>query len=374
MDVPCIDHWAELSGLEENDSFVRRHIGPSEPELAAMLRAIGCATLDDVAGRTVPAAIRSGAPLNLPPPLDEAATIAELRALAALNGSAKSLIGMGYHGTVTPPVILRNVLENPGWYTAYTPYQAEIAQGRLEALLNFQTMILELTGMEIANASLLDEATAAAEAMAMAHALGKTRSNTMAVAADLHPQTLAVLATRAGPLGIGLMPVRPGDCAAVAAANPFALLLQYPGTTGALRDLSEEIAAAHEIGALAIVATDPLALALLTPPGEMGADIVVGSAQRFGVPMGFGGPHAGFFATRDRWQWATATAFQAQLAASEYFLRLTSIDIIAPHSIIGTMQERYHCFVIPHFCMKKIGSNSGVDLSYSNSRTACATG
>jgi glycine dehydrogenase len=294
-----MDVLAELAELEENDSFVRRHIGPSETELAGMLHAIGAATLDDVAGKTVPAAIRSNEVLNLPPPIDEAATIAELRALAAQNATVKSLIGMGYHGTVTPPVILRNVLENPGWYTAYTPYQAEIAQGRLEALLNFQTMISELTGMEIANASLLDEATAAAEAMAMAHALSKTKSDVLAVATDLHPQTLAVLATRAKPLGITLMAVAPGDLAGIGAANPFALLLQYPGSTGALRDLSEEIAAAHETGALAIVATDPLALALLTPPGEMGADIVVGSAQRFGVPMGFGGPHAGFFATKD---------------------------------------------------------------------------
>jgi glycine dehydrogenase len=294
-----MDVLADLAELEENDGFVRRHIGPSETELAAMLHAVGAATLDDVAGKTIPSAIRSNHALNLPPPIDEAATIAELRALAASNATTKSLIGMGYHGTVTPPVILRNVLESPGWYTAYTPYQAEIAQGRLEALLNFQTMISELTGMEIANASLLDEATAAAEAMAMAHALSKTKSNVLAVATDLHPQTLAVLATRAKPLGITVHPVAPADLAAIGGANPFALLLQFPGTTGALRDLSAEIAAAHEAGALAIVATDPLALALLTPPGEMGADIVVGSAQRFGVPMGFGGPHAGFFATRD---------------------------------------------------------------------------
>jgi glycine dehydrogenase len=294
-----MDVLAELAEIEANDSFVRRHIGPSETELAAMLHTIGAATLDDVAGKTVPASIRSNEALDLPPPIDEAATIAELRGLAAHNATTKSLIGMGYHGTVTPPVILRNVLENPGWYTAYTPYQAEIAQGRLEALLNFQTMICELTGMQIANASLLDEATAAAEAMAMAHALSKIRSNVLAVATDLHPQTLAVLATRARPLGIRLQSVAPGDLAAIGAANPFALLLQYPGTTGAVRDLSEEIATAHEVGALAIVAADPLALALLTPPGEMDADIVVGSAQRFGVPMGFGGPHAGFFATRD---------------------------------------------------------------------------
>jgi glycine dehydrogenase len=302
MDALSQEFLAELADLEENDGFVRRHIGPSETELTAMLHALGAATLDDIEGKTIPAAIRSNTALDLPPPIDEAATIAELRALAAQNAPLKSLIGMGYHGTVTPPVILRNVLENPGWYTAYTPYQAEIAQGRLEALLNFQTMISELTGMEIANASLLDEATAAAEAMAMAHAPSKSKSDVLAVATDLHPQTLAVLATRAKPLGITLTSVEPRDLAAIGAANPFALILQYPGTTGALRDVSEEINAAHEAGALAIVATDPLALALLTPPGEMGADIVVGSAQRFGVPMGFGGPHAGFFATKDAYK------------------------------------------------------------------------
>jgi glycine dehydrogenase len=294
-----MDVLAELAELEEADGFVRRHIGPSESEVVAMLRVVGAATLDDLAARAVPPSIRSNAALMLPEPADEAGVIAELRCLAARNVGKKSLIGMGYHGTVTPPVILRNVLENPGWYTAYTPYQAEIAQGRLEALLNFQTVVCELSGMPIANASLLDEATAAAEAMAMAHAVGKTKSDVLAVAADVHPQTLAVLATRAKPLGITLVHVDPGEVAAIGAANPFALLLQYPGTTGALRDLSQEIDAAHEAGAMAIVASDLLALALLTSPGEMGADVVVGSAQRFGVPMGFGGPHAGFFATRD---------------------------------------------------------------------------
>ena len=290
---------AELARLEEADGFVRRHIGPSEDDLAAMLAAIGAVSLDDVAAKTVPATIRSNLTMALPPAIDEAATIAELRGLADRNVLKKSLIGMGYHGTVTPPVILRNVLENPGWYTAYTPYQAEIAQGRLEALLNFQTVICELTGMEIANASLLDEATAAAEAMAMAHALSKSKSDVIAVASDLHPQTRAVLATRARPLGITLVDVVPGDVAEIGAAKPFAVLLQYPGSTGAVRDLSADIAAAHEVAALAIVAADPLALTLLIPPGDLGADIVVGSSQRFGVPMGFGGPHAGYFATRD---------------------------------------------------------------------------
>jgi glycine dehydrogenase len=305
MDAPLhhphsgLDALAELADLEAADAFVSRHIAPGESEIAAMLQVVGAATLDELVAKTVPQGIRTQQMLDLPPPVDEAAAIAELRGLAALNEPKKSLIGCGYHGTHTPPVVLRNVLENPGWYTAYTPYQAEIAQGRLEALLNFQTMICELTGMQIANASLLDEATAAAEAMAMAHAVSKAKSDVVAVAADLHPQTRAVLATRAAPLGLRLTDFAPGDTAALLAARPFAVVLQYPGTSGALRDLSGEIDAAHEAGALAIVAADLLSLVLLTPPGEMGADVVVGSAQRFGVPMGFGGPHAGFFATRD---------------------------------------------------------------------------
>jgi glycine dehydrogenase len=297
-----MDALAELATLEAADSFVSRHIGPSEADIAAMLHIVGAATLNDLAAKTVPPTIRTNRTLDLPPPVDEAAVMAELRGLAGRNALKKSLIGMGYHGTHTPPVIQRNVLENPGWYTAYTPYQAEIAQGRLEALLNFQTMICELTAMEIANASLLDEATAAAEATAMAHAVSKTNSDVLAVATDVHPQTRAVLATRARPIGITLIDVAPGDVAAIGAAQPFALVLQYPGTTGAVRELSPEISAAHEADALVIVCADPLSLALLTPPGEMGADVVVGSSQRFGVPMGFGGPHAGYLATRDAYR------------------------------------------------------------------------
>jgi glycine dehydrogenase len=293
---------AELAALEAADSFVARHVAPSEVEIAAMLKAVGAVTLDDLAARVVPGSIRAQQAMDLPPAIDEAAVIAELRALAGHNVLKKSLIGQGYHGTHTPPVILRNVLENPGWYTAYTPYQAEIAQGRLEALVNYQTMICDLTGLPIANASLLDEATAAAEAVSMAQSVSRAKSMTVAVAADLHPQTRAVLATRAWPLGIMLVDVAPGDVAAIRAAAPFALVLQYPGTTGAIRDLTAEIAAAHDVGALAIVAADLLSLALLTPPGEMGADVVVGSAQRFGVPMGFGGPHAGYFATADKYK------------------------------------------------------------------------
>jgi glycine dehydrogenase len=293
-----MDFAEVLTGLEAADAFVSRHIGPDDAEIAAMLRVVGASSLDALAQQTVPGAIRLTEALAIPPAVDEAAMLAEMRALASLNDSSvKSLIGAGYYGTHTPPVILRNVLENPGWYTAYTPYQAEISQGRLEALLNFQTLITDLTGLPIANASLLDEATAVAEAVAMAHAIARAPSGVIAVAADLHPQTRAVLATRARPLGWTLADFAPGDAAAIGAARPFAVVLQYPGTTGAIRPLHAEIAAAHEAGALAIVAADLLSLVLLTPPGEMGADVVVGSAQRFGVPMGFGGPHAAFFAT-----------------------------------------------------------------------------
>ncbi|MDE2582324.1 MAG: aminomethyl-transferring glycine dehydrogenase [Rhodospirillales bacterium] len=293
------DAIAKLAALDAAGGFVPRHIGPSDTDIAAMLRALEVGSLDELAGRAVPTSIRAVSGMDLPPPVDEAGVLAELRTLAARNGNRRALIGMGYHGTVTPPVIKRNVLENPSWYTAYTPYQAEISQGRLEALLIFQTMIRDLTGMEIANASLLDEATAAAEGVAMAHGVTRVRSDVVAVGADLHPQTRAVIATRARPLGWTLVEVAPGDAAAIGAAAPFAVVLSYPGSTGAVRDLTAEIAAAHAAGALAIVAAEPLALCALTPPGAMGADVVVGSAQRFGVPMGFGGPHAGFFATRD---------------------------------------------------------------------------
>jgi len=292
-----------LTALEAHESFLARHIGPSKPDIVAMLGVVGASSLDALSARTVPSGILTEAPMALPEASDEAAVLAELAELAARNDAAtKSLIGCGYHNTHTPPVILRNVLENPGWYTAYTPYQAEIAQGRLEALLNFQTAIADLTGLPIANASLLDEATAAAEAVAMAHGIAHSGSSMVAVATDLHPQTLAVLQTRARPLGWTLAAFAPGDTAALAAAKPFAVVLHYPGTTGAIRPLHAEIAAAHAVGALAIVVADLLSLAILTPPGEMGADIVVGSAQRFGVPMGFGGPHAAFFATTEAYR------------------------------------------------------------------------
>jgi glycine dehydrogenase len=290
----------DLDVLDAQGSFIGRHIGPDDQDIAKMLAVVGCPSIEDLIAKTIPDGIRAKGTFDLPAPIDEAAVLAELTGLADRNDrSHKSLIGCGYHGTHTPPVIQRNVLENPGWYTAYTPYQSEISQGRLEALLNFQTVISDLTGLPIANASLLDEATAAAEAVAMAKALSRAKTETVAIAADLHPQTRAVLQTRARPLGWTLAEIPAGDPQAIAAAKPFAVVLQYPGTTGAIRCLKAEIAAAQAAGALAIVAADLLSLALLTPPGEMGADIVIGSAQRFGVPMGFGGPHAAFFATKE---------------------------------------------------------------------------
>jgi len=282
----------------DSGSFAARHIGPDALETKAMLAKIGFASLDEMVAASVPASIRSKKALDLPEPLSEYEMLAELRTIAGKNTVARSFIGQGYHGTITPPVILRNILENPGWYTAYTPYQAEISQGRLEALLNFQTMICDLTALDIANASLLDEGTAAAEAMGMCFAIRKNKpAQTIFVSSGCHPQTIEVVKTRAKPLGIVV------EVAAEEAFKPdakhFAILLQYPRTDGAVLDYSALVEAAHAVGAMAIVAADPLALTLLKPPGEFGADVAVGSTQRFGVPMGFGGPHAAYFATRD---------------------------------------------------------------------------
>ena len=237
-------------------NFSQRHIGPTPAEQQRMLATVGFGSLSELASAALPPQIAADGQLSLPPPLSETDAQAELRRLGRMNEVLTSMIGLGYYGTLTPAVIRRNLLENPGWYTAYTPYQPEISQGRLEALLNFQTMVADLTGLEVANASLLDEATAAAEAMAMAHAVGKSGSDVLAVATDVHPQTRAVLATRAKPIGITIVDVPPGDFSAIAAARPFALVLQYPGTTGALRALSPEIDAAHDADALAIVAAD----------------------------------------------------------------------------------------------------------------------
>ena len=278
------------------DDFAnRRHIGPSPAEMEEMLRAVGADSLDALIEQTVPAAIRQDRPLDWPA-LSESALLARMREVAGKNRVMTSLIGQGYYGTVTPPAIQRNILENPAWYTAYTPYQPEIAQGRLEALLNFQTMVSDLTGLPVANASLLDEATAAAEGMAMARRQSRAKADAFFVADDLHPQTIAVIRTRAEPLGIRIVtgPVDDLDPGAV-----FGAIFQYPGTYGHVRDLTPQIAALHEAGALAVVATDLLSLCLLKEPGAMGADIAVGSAQRFGVSMGYGGPHAGFMSCRD---------------------------------------------------------------------------
>ena len=291
------DSALPLSKLEQTDDFVTRHIGPRDDEVSDMLQQIGVASIDQLIETAVPESILDTSALELPASRTESNVLAELRDMADANRVMKSLIGMGYYNCIAPPVILRNVLENPGWYTAYTPYQPEISQGRLEALLNYQTMVADLTGMEIANASLLDEATAAAEAMTMARRVGKTKSDRFFVAADCHPQTIAVLETRAEPLGIELVV---GDPATkLDAQGVYAALLQYPSTDGSIHDYRELADALHAAGAMLIVATDLLALTLLTPPGEWGADIAVGSAQRFGVPLGFGGPHAAFFATSD---------------------------------------------------------------------------
>jgi glycine dehydrogenase len=281
------------------DSFARRHIGPDQQARSAMLAEIGFENLDALIDATVPKNIRLDRPLNLPHAASEGDALAELRGLAKKNIVARSFIGAGYSDTITPPVIQRNILENPGWYTAYTPYQAEIAQGRLEALLNFQTMITDLTALDIANASLLDEATAAAEAMTLCHATATGRK-TFFVANNCHPQTIAVVQTRAKPLGIEVVI---GNFSKFTFDDTvFGALVQYPATDGAIFNYESFAKAAHDAGALLVIAADILGLTLLRPPGEMGADVAVGSTQRFGVPLGFGGPHAAYFATRDAYK------------------------------------------------------------------------
>ena len=286
-----------LAELEPGANFIRRHIGPGDTQIDDMLSDLGLASLEDLIDKAVPDTIRSDGPMNLPPAKSEREALSYLRKMAGRNRVFTSMIGMGYYGCVTPKVILRNVLENPGWYTAYTPYQAEVSQGRLEALLNYQQMVTDLTGLELANSSLLDEATAAAEAMAMAHRMAKSKANAFFVDQDTHPQTVAVVKTRAAGFGFDVVigdpaeDLNPGDV--------FAALLSYPGSSGEVRDHRAVIEKLHDAKALAIMATDLMSLALLTPPGELGADVAIGSAQRFGVPMGYGGPHAAFFATRE---------------------------------------------------------------------------
>ena len=285
-----------LRQLQELNPFLRRHLGPDASEQQAMLEVLGVASRSELIEQTVPPGIRFDRPLDLPPALDEQAALARLAGYAQQNQVWTSLIGMGYHGTLPPPVIVRNVLENPGWYTAYTPYQPEIAQGRLEALLNFQQMIIDLTGLPLANASLLDEATAAAEAMALAKRMAKSKSNAFFADENCHPQTLSVLRTRAEGFGFELVVDAVEN---LGNHSVFGALLQYPDTHGEVRDLRPLTQQLHEQQALACVAADILSLVVLTPPGEQGADVVLGSTQRFGVPMGYGGPHAAYFACRD---------------------------------------------------------------------------
>ncbi|MDR2001224.1 MAG: aminomethyl-transferring glycine dehydrogenase, partial [Zoogloeaceae bacterium] len=285
-----------LAALEQHDEFISRHLGQDAAETAAMLAAMKAGSLDELIAETVPASIRLPAPLDLAGPMREHEALARLKAIAGKNVIAKSLIGMGYHDTLVPNVILRNVLENPGWYTAYTPYQAEIAQGRLEALLNYQQMVMDLTGMELANASLLDEATAAAEAMTMARRISKSASNAFFVDEDCFPQTVDVLKTRASFFGYELIF---GPAQDAAQREVFGALLQTPNDRGECCDLTDIIAAVKSAGGVTAVATDLMALVLLKSPAAMGADIALGSSQRFGVPMGFGGPHAAFFACKD---------------------------------------------------------------------------
>lgn len=293
-----------LRDLEHHDAFIERHIGPDDAEIAQMLRVIGHDSLESMTDAIVPGSIKSAAPLALPAAISEVEALARIRAIADRNQVFRSFIGQGYYGTHTPNVILRNILENPAWYTAYTPYQAEISQGRMEALINFQTMCADLTGMEIASASLLDEATAAAEAMTLAKRSAKARGNVVVVSGDAHPQTIEVMRTRAEPLGLTVKLANSAEewDAAIAADDYFAALIQYPASSGWLMDWSDEVAKIHARNALAIFASDLLALTLLKSPGEMGADIVIGNTQRFGVPFGFGGPHAAFMACRDAYK------------------------------------------------------------------------
>ncbi|MFW6076288.1 MAG: glycine dehydrogenase (aminomethyl-transferring), partial [Hyphomicrobiales bacterium] len=296
---PKSDKRLRLTKLQSGANFIPRHIGPRQHEIDAMLKVVGANSLDDLIDKVVPKAIRQARPLDLPEPLSERNTLSDLRSMAGRNRVYTSMIGMGYYGCVTPKVILRNVLENPGWYTAYTPYQAEVSQGRLEALLIFQQMVTDFTGLPLANSSLLDEATAAAEAMAMAKRVTKSKANAFFVDRDTHPQTLTVVETRARAFGFEVIV---GDPEELEADKLFGALLSYPGSSGEVRDHRGAIEKLHGAGALAIMATDLLALAMLESPGKLGADVAVGSAQRFGVPMGYGGPHAAFFATREEYR------------------------------------------------------------------------
>jgi glycine dehydrogenase len=316
--------------FSRHDTFASRHLGPRDAELQAMLATLGCSSLDDLTQKAIPASIRWRGELNVPAAKSEREALAELTAMATENKVLRSYLGMGYHGTLTPAVIQRNILENPGWYTQYTPYQAEISQGRMEALLNYQTLVLDLTGLQVANSSLLDEATAAAEAMTLCHRLhGKDEANTFFVDQNCHPQTIAVVQQRAEPLGIE---VQLGDHRSVSfSGRHFGALLQYPGTDGRIDDLTPTIERIHQAGGFATVAADLLSLTVLKPPGEMGADVVCGSSQRFGVPLGYGGPHAAFMAAKKE--------FQRQLPGRIVGLSIDATGKPAMRLALGTREQ-----------------------------------
>ncbi len=354
--------------LAHPDRFVRRHIGPNAAETNDMLAVLGHKNLDELIVAAVPKQIRLGKNLKLPAARSEFDALAELKKISGENKVFRSFIGQGYYDTITPPVIQRNVLENPGWYTQYTPYQAEISQGRLEALLNFQTMVSELTALDIANASMLDEATAAAEAMTMSHRLKDDR-NIFFVSETCHPQTIEVVVARAKALGIEAIV---GNHETFAFSEKvFGALVQYPDTFGAIHDYSGFTEKAHAAGAMVTVATDLLALTLIKPPGEFGADIAVGSAQRFGVPLGYGGPHAAFFATRDEFKRQMPgrivgvskdtrgkPALRLALGTREQHIRRekATSNICTAQALLANMASLYACYHGPEG-LKKIASN-----------------
>ncbi|MGB0245273.1 MAG: aminomethyl-transferring glycine dehydrogenase [Paracoccaceae bacterium] len=334
----------------------RRHIGPSPSEMAHMLETLGLSNLDSLIDETLPSSIRQKKPLNFGKPKSERALLNHMRITASKNKVLTSLIGQGYHGTVTPPVIQRNILENPAWYTAYTPYQPEISQGRLEALLNYQTMISDLTGLEIANASLLDEATACAEAMTMAERVAKSKEKAFFIDENCHPQNIAVMKTRARPLNIEIIV---GDPENLSPSSVFGAIFQYPGTFGHVRDFTKHIEKLHENKAIAVIAADPLSLTLLKEPGAMGADIAIGSTQRFGVPVGYGGPHAAYMATKDAYKRSmpgrlvgisidaqNRTAYRLSLQTREQHIRRekATSNVCTAQALLAVMASFYAVF------------------------------
>src|SRR5438876_4439415 len=345
-----------IDWLKHPDRFVRRHLGPAPFDIHQMLAVLGYRSLDELVDAAVPANIRMAKPLNLPRGRSEFGVLNELRAIAAQNQVFRSYIGMGYHDCITPPVIQRNLLENPGWYTQYTPYQAEISQGRLEALLNFQTMVIDLTGLEVANASLLDEGTAAAEAMTLCHGQMEGR-HVFFVSAECHPQTIDVVKTRAKALGIK---VDVGDFQTFRFNDQtFGAVVQYPNTYGEIHDYSAFVEQGHAAGARVVVAADLLSLTLLRPPGEFGADIAIGSTQRFGVPLGYGGPHAAYFATRGAFKRHMPgrivgvskdsrghAAFRLALQTREQHIRRekATSNICTAQALLASMAAMYTCY------------------------------